>query len=644
MPEMPTVQATVPALCPPAWAVLQRRLFEVMDAAVQPFLEKYTRPDGQLIWRDALPTRDGADDFYESFYNWPLLYLLGGGDHLLPLAVRQWEAVTAQLTDLGAVYKEYERGYDQFHQGESYLYFYFLCLADPTNPKNVERARRFAGFYLNEDPAAPNYDPERRLIRAPHNGSGGPRWGFTDGEPVYAWSPGMARYGLPYHDIPGIADYDDLKDPALARRMGEAMAARLGRGDVPANLAVTSLMTNAYCLTGDEKYRAWVLTYTDAWSERARRNGGLLPDNVGLSGQVGEYLGGKWYGGLYGWTWPHGFYNIGMAAIVAAANACLLTGDTDYLDLPRTHIDRLMELGSVKDVRGLAMSLREHWVGPFTALGDGHELFVVPYRYGDHGWFDEQPLSAVYPTAVWSLSQAADDWARLERLRSVSGYDWRPVISFRNKEDCGHEEPWLRFLAGDNPTYPEAILSAAYGQVCRRLAQIRQDDADLTQVHIHHWQQLNPVTTEALLQVTLGAPAPIYNGGLLLAPLRYFDADRRRPGLPADVAALVERVAPDGVTVHLVNLSPFAARSLIVQAGALREHRFTRLSYDVCVSDYPGVIGRYAAEPVRTEPRAAAVDGCHVRVDLPPATQVRLALGLRRLSGTPSYASPWPPS
>ena len=53
-------------------------------------------------------------------------------------------------------------GYDQFHQGESYIYFYFLCLADPTNPKLIERARRFAGFYLNEDPEAPNYDPEHR--------------------------------------------------------------------------------------------------------------------------------------------------------------------------------------------------------------------------------------------------------------------------------------------------------------------------------------------------------------------------------------------------------------------------------------------------------------------------------------------------
>jgi hypothetical protein len=26
---------------------------------------------------------------------------------------------------------------------------------------------------------------------------------------------------------------------------------------------------------------------------------------------VGEYMGGRWYGAMYGWSWPHGFYNIG---------------------------------------------------------------------------------------------------------------------------------------------------------------------------------------------------------------------------------------------------------------------------------------------------------------------------------------------
>ena len=40
--------------------------------------------------------------------------------------------------------------------------------------------------------------------------------------------------------------------------------------------------------TGDEKYRDWVVEYTDVWHQRARDNGGLLPDQIGHSGKVGE--------------------------------------------------------------------------------------------------------------------------------------------------------------------------------------------------------------------------------------------------------------------------------------------------------------------------------------------------------------------
>ena len=69
------------------------------------------------------------------------------------------------------------------------------------------------------------------------------------------------------------------------------------------------------------------------------------------------------------------------------------------------------------------------------------------------------------------------------------------------------------------------------------------------------------------MQLTLGAPQIIYNGGLLHTRLRYFDADQQRPGLPEDVAALVERLEADRTVVTLVNISPFAHRTVIVQAG-----------------------------------------------------------------------------
>lgn len=640
---MHMITATTPTFPPPTWAILQRQLIDLMNEATTPFLARYIDEQGELIWREGgTGSRDGADDFYESAYNWPLFYLLGGDNHLLQEGQRLWDGITRQLTRAGMVHKEYELGYDQFHQGESYIYFYFLCLADPTNPVNRERAQRFAGLYLNEDPDAPNYDPTHKIIRAAHNGSGGPRWGFSDeAEPSYNWGPGMRVYGLPYHDFPDIQHYDDLQDPAKARRMGQAMHERMGQGDVAGNLIVTSLVVNAYLLTGDDKYRAWIVDYVDAWRERAAANGGLLPDNVGLSGQVGESMNGKWYGGLYGWTWPHGYYNIGMAATVAGINAYLATGDATYLDLPRSQFDHIWALGEERDTRELEMSLGHHWLGTAAEDQADHVAFVAPYRYGDHGWFDYQPLSPVYPTALWNVSQSEEDWQRIEALRAVEKYDWHRVIPFRNKEDGGHDQPWLRYLAGDNPTYPEAILRATYASVCRRLALIATDEADLTKVNIHHWQEHNPIICEALVQLTLGAPQIIYNGGLLHTRLRYFDADQQRPGLPQDVAALVEKLEAERTVVTLVNLSPFAEHNVIIQAGGFGEHRFDAATYDVRTSEYPGSQKSYAPPPLETRHETVEVHDRLLQVQLPPATQITLDLATTRYVHQPSYNQPF---
>jgi hypothetical protein len=654
------ITASLPLITPPTWAVLERELIDVMNRSVHTFLAKYTHADGprqhELIWREELPGRDGADDFYESFYNWPLLYLLGGSDELLALGLRQWEATTRQLTRLGLVHKEYERGYDQFHQAESYIYFYLLCLADPTNPRLHELARRFAGFFLNEDPEAPNYDPEHNIIRAPHNGSGGPRWGMNDdGSPVsYEYSPGMAVYGLPYYDLPGIESAEDLKDPAIARRVGEAMERGMSRGDVAANLGVSPLIANAALLTGDPKYKEWLLRYVNGWIERAQANHGLLPDTVGLSGQVGEYLGGKWYGGLYGWTWPHGFYNLQHVALSAAQCCLLLTNDLGFLDLPRTQQDRIVALGVIRSLAELRgkMSLSHHWIGVNTAVEDEGEnatTFVVPYRYGDKGWFDYQPMSPIYPAALWNMSMDADDWQRLVEIRDRSNYEWRTVYPFHTKEDAGHEQPWIEYMAGRNPTYPEDVLRESLGQVYWRLDRIRADFADLTEVYIHHWQERNPVTTEALIQLTLGAPQMLYNGGLLMTPIRYFDAERQRPGLPADVAALVTKIDGESISLTLVNLSAFSTRQVLIQAGSFGEHSFGEARYmgRSAESIYPFAEANYTyaaspytqPDPMPTEYRQDIRDK-HVQIELPPATEIHLTLSMQRYVNQASYALP----
>jgi hypothetical protein len=249
------------------------------------------------------------------------------------------------------------------------------------------------------------------------------------------------------------------------------------------------LVTNAFILSREEKYRDWVVEYTDAWLQRARDNDWLIPDNVGHSGKVGEYVGGKWYGGRTGWTMPHGFYSHQMSVLDAATNAFVLTRDSDYLELPRRQMDRIFELGEVRDAQSEHMSLREHWIGQFTALGDQRETFLVPYRYGDAGWFDWQPLSPVFPVALWNVSHVPEDWDRITQLRQAEAYDWDDVVSFHNKEDCGHEPPWICFLAGDKPTYPDEALSASCQSMCQRLALIRGDEeVDRGEMrNVHRW-------------------------------------------------------------------------------------------------------------------------------------------------------------
>ena len=641
------IKASVPLTLAPGWAVLQQKLISVMEEAVYPFLEKYTHADGRIIWKEGIhKSRDGADDFYESFYNWPLLYLLGGGDHLLELGQRQWDATTRLMEEMGHVYKEYEIGYDQFHQSESYIYFYFLCMADPENTINLERAKRFAGFFIGEDPEAPNYDPVHKIIRCAHNGSKGPRWtNEGDQSPAFPYSPGMAVYGLPFEDVEGVHSFEDLKDPELAKRMGEAMRDRAGKGDVATNLHVCSLVTNAYLLTQDEKYRDWLVEYVGAWMDRATSNGGLLPDNVGLDGEVGQYMNGKWFGGRYGWSWPHGFYNIGMAAVLAGVQSFLLTRDPKYLELPRSQIREIMSKGKMAGLTELAdqMSLRQHWQSQFDAIEeeDTGETWVVPYRHMESGWFDYQPMSLMYPTALWNICGADEDWEVIQDIQEKETYDWKRVSSFRSKEDAGHEQPWIAYLQGNNPDYPVKILQASLAQVYRRMEQIRQDETDPRDNHIHWWQELNPVTTEALIQLTLGAPQLLYNGGLLHAPVRYFDREKRRPGLPADVSALVEKVETGHLQIVLVNTSAIHSRELTLQAGTLGEHTFTDVTYDVTSSPYPAAVGSYSAPSLTTRTERADVNDVHLEVDLPPGTQICLQLGLDRCVGTPSYRQPF---
>ena len=133
---------------PPEWAIRQRHLIDQMNRAAPKFVERYTRPDGTLIWRDEWPGMDGSDDPYEGFLSFPLLYMLGGSEEIHALARRQWSAITWQFTQYGTVEREFAKYYDWMHHGETYTFLHYFGLADPECHVDRQRALNFAPMYI----------------------------------------------------------------------------------------------------------------------------------------------------------------------------------------------------------------------------------------------------------------------------------------------------------------------------------------------------------------------------------------------------------------------------------------------------------------------------------------------------------------
>lgn len=133
----------------------------------------------------------------------------------------------------------------------------------------------------------------------------------------------------------------------------------------------------------------------------------------------------------------------------------------------------------------------------------------------------------------------------------------------------------------------------------------------------------NPVATEALINLTLGANDPNGSGHgplPLHAQVRHFDPERRRAGLAKDAAALVEKINADGVTLTLVNIHPFAYRTAIIQAGGYGEHHVSSV-----------MVGG----------RMFSVDAPYFTVRLAPSGGDTLTINLQRYAHQPTLAFPW---
>jgi hypothetical protein len=607
---MPALEARI-RIAPPRWAVLQREVFNRSQAAAERFVERYVRSDGTLAFRQEWSGIDGADDPYEGFQALALISALGGGPRLLEHAHRAWEGITRQWTAYGQIHDEFAAGYDWMHTGEANHLLYWLSLADPANARDRERAVRFADLYAGAD--SPNYDAALRLVRSPLSGSRGPRV-HVDASDWESSRWVLDMYPPPFEDLPevpivgrpavvGSSAVDETQRPRSAWTNDDVYAAilerfneRMVRGDVPLNLISTGLATHAFIHAGCDRHRRYVLDYLDAWRHRTTRNGGLTPDNVGPSGSIGELTGGAWWGGYYGYRWPHGVMTVLEPLLVGCFSASLVAGDLGELDLVRSQLDGLYARGRDDDGRRL-----------------------VPQRHTDAGWTDEAPLDPAYALRLWAFSQEDEDRSRVQRDIPSS---LPPVHELPLSEGLhGHLGQWFEFLQGRRPGYPEAIMEANLRTIDRKLAEIDADTTDPEEMDVHHWQDRNPLRIEALLQLTTGAPMPVYHGGLIHAAVRHFDPARRQPGLPDAVAALVENINATEVSLVLVNLDADEPRELILQSGMYGEHLIESATLDDAAPVHVG--GRWL--PIRLGAGAGA----------------RVRLRVARFSARPTYDAPW---
>jgi hypothetical protein len=568
-------------MAPPTWALLERELLRASARACEEFFKRYFDERGYLACVERWGGDDGPDDAIENVNDWPVLYALGASDSILSMFKKAWEGHLRQYTLArtkevpfardGMYYKEFHVMFDWLHLGEGLSVFNHEGLCDPHDGRFRQRVSRYAGFYLNDDPGAPNYDPTLKIIRSLFNGSRGPLlrkataldWAGDPIEVANRFRPGHGEQSYEQM-LEHFKDYNDIV------------------GDSPMNLSATTLALNAYMLTHNERYKRWALEYVDAWLERMRANGGIIPSNIGLDGKIGGACDGKWYGGVYGWgfsvidpsTKRTVHRNDHFLAINGFGNAFFLTGDHRFLDAWRRQIDAVNSHSRQENGRS-----------------------VYPHMYGDKGWYDYR--SEPYKHGVLELYY----WSMREEDRRRAG-------------DSG----WLSFLEGGNSGYPEAALRGEFATLRRKVAAMRLDQTTPDTRLADDPMAYNPATVGALVQLTLGGLPPKHQGEILHARLRYFDPLRRRPGLPEDVAALVESLADGSTSLVLVNLNQSDSRDVIVQGGAYGEH--------VC-------------EQVSIEGKTLDVHDVRFRVRLAPGAGGRVSIAMKRYAGRPTLAQPW---
>ena len=568
-------------MTPPPWALLERELLRANTEACKEFFKKYFDERGYLLCVERWGGDDGPDDAIENCADWPILHALGADDAILRLYKKAWEGHLRQYTRAktthvpfakdGMYYKEFPVMFDWLHNGEGLRVFNLQGLSDSHDRNFQQRVKRYAGFYLNEDPGAQNYDPKHRIIRSMFNGSRGPLLRKATGldwagDPIEVKHRFSLRHGEENYQqmLAHFKDYNDIV------------------GDHPQNLLSTTLALNAYMLTGNAKYKKWLLEYVDAWRDRTIKNNGIIPTNIGLDGKIGSSAGGKWYGGVYGWgftvevpqTKRLAHRNTHYLGLVGFGNAYLLTGEDKYLDVWRKMSDKINAQGKMIGKR-----------------------MMVPRMYGEKGWYDFHPQKYSHGASdIWYWSMKKSDRERAAK------------------------SAWMSYLNGKNEDYPVKALRADFAAIRRKVQGMRADRTTPDTRLADDPMRFNPATVQTLNHLMLGGMPQGRSGQVLHCRVRYFDPIKRRAGIPQDVAALVEKLENDRTVLTLVNVNQLQSRTVQIQAGGYGEH---------CII------------AVEWNGKTRIVNDSLITVRLAPGCGAKLDIGMRRYCNQPTLLLPW---
>jgi hypothetical protein len=241
--------------------------------------------------------------------------------------------------------------------------------------------------------------------------------------------------------------------------------------------------------------------------------------------------------------------------------------------------------------------LRRQIANLYAARREENGRILLPQKHGDNGWYGytrNQYFEVQRDIYLWLMDPADRKWLA--------------------------DDPWSLYLDGKDPEYPLRALQGDFERLRRRMEGMRQDMTTADTRPSDGAQRFSPIATEALVNLTLGGNDPGKDGNILHSRVRYFDPQRRRAGLPEDVAALVEKITPGSVVLRLVNTSPVHARDIVVQTGAFAEHQ--------CVA-------------VEAGGARLDVNASHFTVSLEPGAGGTLTITMKRYANQPTATFPW---